>query len=78
MTTFVGTSANERSQVLHHLNPPYLDSNITSKGNLGKKTKFSKATKECKLKYMQAMAKMDYSFVVLQFLLFNVSKGFLI
>ena len=35
VTTFVGTSANRRNQVLHlglhHLNPPSIDRNITKK-----------------------------------------------
>ena len=48
------------------------------KGKLGKNTKCSKGTKGCRLKYMQAMETMVYSFVALQFLLFHVSKGFLI
>ena len=42
------------------------------------KTKCSKGTKGCRLKYKKTEATMDYSFLVLQFLLFNVSKGFLI
>ena len=82
VTTSISTSSNRRNQVLHlglhHLNPSYLDSNLTRKGKLGKNTKCSKETKGCRLKYMQAMATMDYSFVALQFLSFNVSKGFLI
>ena len=63
---------------LHHLNPPSLDSKLTSKGKLGKNTKCSKGTKGCKLMYKQATTTMDYSFLALQFLPFNVSKGFLI
>ena len=82
MTTSVGMSMNQRNQVLHlglhHVNPPSLYNKLTSKGNLGKNTKFSKGTKGCRLKYMQTMATMDYSLLALQFLLFNVSKGFLI
>ena len=78
VTTSIGTSANQRNRVLHHLNPPSLDRRRTSKGNLGKNTKCSKGTKGCRLKYMQATATMDYSFLALQLLLFNVSKGFLI
>ena len=43
VTTFVGTSMNQRNQVLHlglhHLNPPSLDSKLTRKGKLGKNTK---------------------------------------
>ena len=35
MTTSVGTSANRRNWVLHHLHPPYLDRNITRKGDPG-------------------------------------------
>ena len=66
VTTSVSTSTNGRNHVLylglHHLNPPYLDRNITSKSKLGKNTKCSKGTKGCKLKYMQATATMDYSF----------------
>ena len=45
VTTSVGMSANQRNQVLHHLNPPSLDSKFTSKGNFGKNKKFSKGTK---------------------------------
>ena len=45
---------------------------------LGKNPKCSKGTKGCILKYMQTVAPMDYSLLALQFLLFNVSKGFLI
>ena len=78
VTTSVDTSANRRNQVLHHLNPPSLDGKLTSKGNLGKNTKCSKGTKGCILKYMQTVATMDCSFIALQFLPFNVSKGFLI
>ena len=80
--TSVNTSTNHRNRVLHlglhHLNPPSLDSKLTSKEKLWKNTKCSKGTKGCRLKYMQARAIMEYSFVALQFLLFNVSKGFLI
>ena len=40
VTTSIGTSMNRRNRVLHlglhHLNPPSLDSNLTSKGKLGK------------------------------------------
>ena len=72
VTTSVGTSTNQRNRFLHmglhHLNPPSLDSKLTSKGNLGKNTKFSKGTKGCRLKYKQAITTMDYSFVALQFL----------
>ena len=34
--------------------------------------------KGCRLKYKQSTATMDYSFLALQFLPFNVSEGFLI
>ena len=82
VTTSISTSTNQRNQVrhlgLHHLNPPYLDSNLTRKGKLGKNTKCSKGTKGCRLKYKQGTTTMDYSFLALQFLLLNVSKGFLI
>ena len=82
VTTYVGTSMNQRNRVLHlglhHLNPPSLDRKLTSKGKLGKNTKCSKGTKGCRLKYMQATTTMDYSFFSLQFLFFNVSKGFVI
>ena len=82
VTTSVSTSTKWRKRVLHlglhHLNPPSPDSMLTRKGNLGKNTKCSKGIKGCRLKYMQAMETMNYSFVSLQFLLFNVSKGFLI
>ena len=50
VTTSVGTSTNRRSWVhhvvLHHLNPPSLNSNLTSKGNLGKNTKCSKGQRD--------------------------------
>ena len=79
VTTFVGTSTNLRNRVLHlvlhHLNPPFLDKKITSKGKLGKSTKFSKGTKGCRLKYMQAMETIDYSFIDLQFLLLQCIQG---
>ena len=75
VTTSVGTSANRRNRVLHHLNPPSLDSKLTSKCKLGKNTKCSKGTKGCRLKYMQAMAIMEYSFVALQFLFFQCIQG---
>ena len=82
VTTSVGTSVNWRNRVLHlglhHLNPPSLDSKLTRKGNLGKNTKCSKWTKGCRIKYKQATTTMDYSSRALQFLPFNVSKGFLI
>ena len=82
VTTFVGTSTNRRNRVLHlglhQLNPPSLDRKLTCKGKLGKNTKCSKGTKGCRLKYKKTEATMDYSFFALQFLLFNVSKGFLI
>ena len=82
VTTSAGKSMNQSNRVLHlgihHLNPPSLDSNLTSKGNLVKNTKCSKGTKGCKLKYKKIEATMDYSFFALQFLLFNVSKVFLI
>ena len=82
VTTFVDTSVNQRNRFLHlglnHLNPPSIDRKLTRKCKLGKNTKCSKGTRGCRLKYMQAMATMDYSFVALQFLPFNVSKGFLI
>ena len=75
MTTSVDTSTNRRNLVLHlglhHLNPPYLDSKLIRKGKLGKNTKCSKGTKGFRLKYMKAMP-------TIQFLPFNVSKGFLI
>ena len=58
--------------------PPSLDSKLTSKGRIGKNTKYSKGKKGCRLKYKQATTIMDYSFLSLQFLLLNVSKGFLI
>ena len=81
VTTSFGMSTKWRNRVLHlglhHLNHPSLDSKLTRKGNIWKNTKCSKGTKGCKLKYMQSMATMDYSFVALQFLFFNVSKGFL-
>ena len=44
--TTVGMSTNWRNRVLHHLNPPSLDSNLTSKGNLGKNTKFFKGQRD--------------------------------
>ena len=79
VTTSVDTSVNRRNQVLHlglhQLNSPSLDRKITNKGKLGKNKKYSKGTKGCILKYMQAMETMDYSFVALQFFIFNVSKG---
>ena len=79
MTTSVGTSTNRRNLFLqlglHHLNPPYLDSKLTSKGNIGKNTKCSKGTKGCRLKYMKAMSTMDYSFVALPFLLLQCIQG---
>ena len=82
MTTYVGTSTNQRNWVLHlglhHLNPPSLNRKLISKGKLGKNTKCSKGTKGCRLKYMQTMATMDYSFFALQFPPFNVPKGSLI
>ena len=78
VTTSVGTSTNRRNRVLHHLNPPSLNSKITSKGKIGNNTKWSKGTKGCRVKYKQTEATMDYSFFALQSLLFNVSKGFLI
>ena len=83
MTTSFGMSTKQRNRGLHlglyHLNPTYLDRKLTkNKGKLGKNTKFSKGTKGCRLKYMQTMTTMDYSLVALQFLLLNVSKGFLI
>ena len=82
MTTFVGTSTNWRNRVLHLIphnpNPPSLDSKLTRKGKLGKNIKCSKGTKGCKLKYMETTTTTDYSLVALQFLLLNVSKGFLI
>ena len=81
-TTSISTSTNKRNRAphlgLHHFNPPSLDRKLTSKGKLGKNTKCSKGTKGCILKYMEAMATLDYSFIALQFLPFNVSKGFLI
>ena len=82
VTTFVSTTVNHRNGVLHlslhHLNPPSLNSNLTSKGKLGKSKKCSKGMKGCRINYMQAMETMDYTFIALQFLPFNVSKGFLI
>ena len=70
VTTSVGTSTNRRKWVLHlgldHLNPLSINRKFTSKGKLGKNTKWSKGTKGCGLKYMQAMATMDYSFFDLQ------------
>ena len=82
VTTSVGTSTNQRNRVLHlglhHLNPPSLDSKLTRKGNLEKNTKCSKGTKGCRLEYMQTVATMDYSLLVVHILPFNVSKGFLI
>ena len=45
VTTSVGTSTNWRNRV-HHLNPPSLYRNITSKGKLGKNTKFSKGQRD--------------------------------
>ena len=82
VTTSVDTFANRRNQflhlALHHLNPPSIDSKLTSKGKLQKNTKCYKGTKGCRLKYKQATTTMDYSFLSLQFLSFNVSKGFLI
>ena len=50
MTTSVGTSANWRNWVLHlglhHLNPPSLDSKLTSKINLRKNTNISKGQRD--------------------------------
>ena len=66
MTTSVGTSMNRGNRVLHHLYFPSLYSNLTRKGKLGKNTRFSKGTKGCRLKYMQIVATMDYSFLALQ------------
>ena len=60
---------------LHHFNTPSLDSKLTSKGNLGKNTKCSKGTKGCRIKYMQAPTKVDYSFLSLQFLLLQCIQG---
>ena len=80
--TSVGTSTKWRKRVLHlglhHVNPPSLDSMFTRKGKLGKNTKCSKGINGCKLKYKKTVATMDYIVFALQFLLFNVSKGFLI
>ena len=82
VTTSIGMSANRRSQFLHlglhHLNHASLDIKLTRTCNLGKNTKCSKGTKGCGLKYMKATETMDYSFLALQFIFFNVSKGFLI
>ena len=75
VTTFVGTSANRRNRVLHHLHPPSLDSNLTSKGKLGKNTNCSKGTKGCRLKYKQTEPTIDYSFFSLQFPLLQCIKG---
>ena len=75
MTISVGTSANRRNQVLHHFNPPSLDSKLISKGKLGKNTKCSKGIKGCRLKYKQTEATMDYSFFALQFPLFQCIQG---
>ena len=70
MTTSVGISTNKRNRflhlVLHHLNPPSLDRNLTRKGNIGKNTKCSKGKKGCGLKHKLTKATMDYSFFSLQ------------
>ena len=82
VTTSVGMFTKWRNQVLHlglhHLNPPSLDRNLKKQRQVGKNTKCFKWTKGCRLKYKQIEATMDYSFFALQFLLFNVSNGFLI
>ena len=79
VTTSVNTSTNRRNRVLHlglhYFNPPSLDCKLTIKGKLGKNKKCSKETKGCKLKYMQAMATMDYSFVALPFLSSMYPRG---
>ena len=65
------------------LSPPPPQSSI-SRQQAHKQRKYSEehqvlqGTKGCRLKYKQATATMDYSFVSLQFLSFNVSKGFLV
>ena len=46
VTTSIGTFANQRNRVLHHLNPPSIDSNLTIKGKLGKYTKLSKGQRD--------------------------------
>ena len=80
-TTFVGMSANRRNGIphlgLHHLNPPSLDSKLTSKRKSWEEHKSAPRDKGRQTQE-QVSATMDYSFVALQFLLLNVSKGFLI
>ena len=82
VTTSVSTSMNWRNRVLHmglhHLNPPSSDSKLTKQRQAWEEHKVLQGTKGCRLKYKQTEATMDYSFFSLQFLLFNVSKGFLI
>ena len=82
VTTSIGTSMNRRNQVLHlglhHLNPPSLDSKLTKKRQAWEEYYVLQGTKGCRLKYKQTEATMDYSLFSLQFLLFNVSNGFLI
>ena len=46
VTTSVGMSTNQRNRVLHHLNPPSLDSKLIRKGKLGKNTKCSKGKRD--------------------------------
>ena len=82
MKKSVGTSANKRKRVLrlglYHFNPPSLDRNLTKQRKEWEENYVLQETKGCRLKYMQTMATMDYSLLALQFVFFNVSKGFLI
>ena len=72
MTNSVGTSANQRNQVLHlglhHFNHPSLDSKLKSKGKLGKNTTCSKGQRDVDSSISKTKATMDYSFLTLQFL----------
>ena len=82
MTTYVGTSMNRINRVLHlglhHLNPPSINRNITSKGKLGKKTKCSKGQRDVDSSASKLQKQWTIVFFLFNSSLFNVSKGFLI
>ena len=79
MTTFIGMS----EKLSPPLGPPPPQSSISrqqypNKRKAWEEHKVLQWTKGCRLKYKQSMTTMDYSFLPLQLLLLNVSKGFLI
>ena len=81
-TTSVGTSMNWRNRIphlgLHHLNPPSLDSKLTSKRQAWEEHKSAPRDKGMQIQ-AQVPATMDYSFFALNSLLcLQCTKEFLI